>query len=695
MKGKLVESMSMKLGDQIKVRRYNIADMISESYRVIYQCKEDSNLRKLAESHLEDLKENPKDIDRLSRQLATIKEMQRMVESHELKDEDLVERKSRVDESSQPRFRRRKPVNEADDPELTEEELDELTKHLAEIRKNKKPIDNSKDESIQEAEEPEAPESRIFQLSMDIYAPADYDFEELVRELEDDLSMENIEIVGHDITASWSREEYGYKVGGKGIHESVEDFDTNEGKSKLVDEQHQDSVEGKEERVIVHPKYCCNESFQQFIQKSKDKAFYKTFKKMHESLKEGRALTRQESIGLYKAANSALTQMSIELEHNPEFLQTFNESSALLSSDVNKLRESLARGKAPSQKTMKSLSKFSEVLLNESVSWREGSQRMIDELGIDGNELYYPSSMDIEDDYTPFITYYNDQYIANEPPAGVTSKSFDSLEDAKSYLESKYLSGSKKVNEAEDTDAETSEDDFIGDDEDIGCQDLPPQVAAKCTAEKAHAKALANMEKRKAKKSTMNESDEEDEDDFVGDDEGNVQSEEADAFDQEYADARVELHKDLEDEYSEDEDPGVQEKLAQDAEEVINLPGISDEQVAEIAGEGSEEGEKPTEETSERDEEEPEDDESEITDDELEELKKYLKEMRSVKKIEESQTQDLLSQVKQALDDAGIRYSSKGRNGDRLIVSKKDLQRASEIRNSIDPNYTVTVATPA
>ena len=679
MKGKLVESMSMKLGDQIKVRRYNIADMISESYRVIYQCKEDSNLRKLAESHLEDLKENPKDIDRLSRQLATIKEMQRMVESHELKDEDLVERKSRVDESSQPRFRRRKPVNEADDPELTEEELDELTKHLAEIRKNKKPIDNSKDESIQEAEEPEVPESRIFQLSMDIYAPADYDFEELVRELEDDLSMENIEIVGHDITASWSREEYGYKVGGKGIHESVEDFDTNKGKSKLVDEQHQDSVEGKEERVIVHPKYCCNESFQQFIQKSKDKAFYKTFKKMHESLKEGRALTRQESIGLYKAANSALTQMSIELEHNPEFLETFKESTSILSSDVNKLRESLARGKAPSKKTMKSLSNFSEALLNES-----------------GSGSWVQVNLGAKDEY---------KYCGNGGRSWVTADSDnidrwssreEAIEDGQNSYKSSFKFGkswdvvqlpeSKKVNEAKDTDDE---------EEEIGCQDLPPQVAAMCTAEKAHAKALANMEKRKAKKSTMNESEEEDEDDFVGDDEGNVQSEEADAFDQEYADARVELHKDLEDEYSEDEDPEIQEKLAQDAEEVINLPGISDEQVAEIAGEGSEEGEKTTEETPERDEEEPEDDESEITDDELEELKKYLKEMRSVKKIEESQTQDLLSQVKQALDDAGIRYSSKGRNGDRLIVSKKDLQRASEIRNSIDPNYTVTVATPA
>lgn len=63
------------------------------------------------------------------------------------------------------------------------------------------------------------------------------------------------------------------------------------------------------------------------------------------------------------------------------------------------------------------------------------------------------------------------------------------------------------------------------------------------------------------------------------------------------------------------------------------------------------------------------------------------------KKVKESIEEDLLTKVKKALDDASINYTTRG-NGS-LLVSRGDLKRASEIRDEIDPEYTVTVASRA
>lgn len=63
------------------------------------------------------------------------------------------------------------------------------------------------------------------------------------------------------------------------------------------------------------------------------------------------------------------------------------------------------------------------------------------------------------------------------------------------------------------------------------------------------------------------------------------------------------------------------------------------------------------------------------------------------RKVKESTEEDLLSKVKKSLDDAGISYTVRG-NGS-LIVSRGDLRKASEIRDKIDPDYTVTVASRA
>ena len=310
---------------------------------------------------------------------------------------------------------------------------------------------------------------------------------------------------------------------------------------------------------------------------------------MHESLKEGKALTRQESIDLYKASNSALTQLSIELEHNPDFLDTFKESVSLLSKDVSSLLESLTRGKAPSKATMKSLSKFSEALLCESEETMTSEEA----------KAYWDENHDSDPslaNYDSYEAWYRDSkdnnYIVDPEEEDIEEAKDIDEEDHPEYLGDFSVVDTKKVGSYEIQICTFSDHEGYGVqvvdkegnplDDDKEINDLTWDKFFKTESE---AREVVNkLVPILSTKYPVNESDE---DDFIGDDEGDMQSEAADAFDQEYADARVELHKDLEDKHADDEDPEVQEKLAQDAEEVTNLPGVTEEQIAEINGEES------------------------------------------------------------------------------------------------------------
>lgn len=595
----LLENLDSKVSKNLPIRRYSLSDMISESYKALYECEKGSTLQRIVEAHLNDVRNNPSEIDRLSTQLCKVKELVRMIEAEEITDKDLksvvsskingevkeskddedVEEKDDndvIDESAsstytwgdwqtergsscrvryyssgmdltnqiigivyeetkeQPYygaeiydnssastieeraddsyhfdtekeamewveewFRANESVHDEDveetededlleDTDLTDEEVDELTKHLEEIRKNKKMKEcDAPKKSVEESTKPR----------------------KLKRANEAAPVWSRYHIVnpdGETIDSYTDR-----KDAEDWVNQLYKDGDYKKGDLKVVDSQAKNESKSYDKLNLS-----------EFNKKSSSKAFVKTFKKLDKKLHEGTALTRQESISLYKAANSAMTHLSVELEHNPEFLDTFKESVSLLSVDVDKLLGSLKEGKAPSKATMKSLAKFSEALLREEE--------------------------DVEDD-------------------------------------------------------------------------IPI----------------------------------EDEEDSV--------SEESEEFDQEYADARVELHKELADEHAESEDPEVKEKLAQDAEEVTSLPGITDEQLAEITGEETpeeEEGEETpeeeeveetdesvhdedVEEVEEKKEEEPEDldlGNDEITDDELAELKKHLKEMRKARVSESKKT---------------------------------------------------------
>lgn len=518
----ILKSLDKKLGKNLSVRRHSLPELISESYKVFYDCEKDTNLQKLAESHLEDLRKNPMETERLSRQLSIVKEVAKLVESGDINDKDLeaatdsqyegdVEKE--VEKDREERLAPTEEIKESshdedvedildeskddenvseeddedllEDTDLTDEEVEELTKHLSEIRKAKK-IAECNAKAVAEstgrklkAKSRGVDEARDFEWNDSLWA--------VVKE---DGSYAGIPC-------------------------------TSEGEARDLAAQHDGSRIFKLNISADESKTYESLNLSEFSKNSSNKAFIKTFKKLNKKLQEGTALTRQESIALYKAANSAMTHLSVELEHNPEFLSTFKESVSLLSEDVNKVLGSLKEGKAPSKATMKSLAKFAETLLREE---KEEEETLI-----------------------------------------------------------------------------------------------------------------------------------EDEEDVVIDAEGDINSDAEETFDQEYADARVELHKELAEEHADDESPEVQEKLAQDAEEVASLPGITDEQMAELEALGSEppapeeaEGEEEvevsdeeievedTDESKEADEEEEEVelkiDDEEITDDELAELKKYLKEMREAKR---------------------------------------------------------------
>lgn len=858
-RNKLLESLSQELGSQVPMRRYSLADMLSESYKVLYKSNEGSNLRKLAESHLNDVKTNPRDISRLSRQLCIVKELVKLTESGELKDEDLVDKKC-YDEVEPKKERVLQDVKESSarvyvdssghmgtkGDKWTESEL----KNYWEENKDSDPVlanyDNysnwlkdtlshmeAADEDLNEAKEEYvwgdwqiergnprkvkyytagkdilnkiigvvyAPATDSFRYGAEVYnnetsetviGYTEFDDEDTaIRWIEDKFAhqtasvstntdekvvennineteeiKENVssctwgdwqiergssnrvkfycsgmDLTNQTIGVVYEPESGGSKYGAEiydnksadtieGINEfdseeeaktwvenwfsqeNVDECNTTESEGRklhstkdlketnepdeddLTDEEleelakHLENIrkERKSNKIAesqIEESKEVNESYkglENFKKQSVSKPFYKTFKKMHDSLKEGKALTRKESIDLYKASNSALTQLSIELEHNPEFLDTFKESVTLLSKDVNSLLESLSRGKAPSKATMKSLAKFSESLLNEAYYGSDASNEFWelhdkDYKGVEElvRKLGLEDKIFSEDEVSPSDEVYR--------------KVINAYKKKKDMKESIGYYGSKIANEffeLREKDPRVEELVF-----ELGLEsEIFPEDESE-PSDESYMKVINAYKREKG----INEAEETPED-FVGDDEGDIQSEEADQFDQEYADARFEVHNELEDKHEDSEDPDVQDKLEQDKEEVVDLPGISDEQVAELTGaEESPEEPEAEEEIDNPEEEEVVDD---VTDDELAELKKHLQEMRSAKKMNEATSvEELATQVRKALDDAGISYSVKGRSGDTLIVSRKDLDRASEIRTKLDPKYTITVASP-
>lgn len=116
---------------------------------------------------------------------------------------------------------------------------------------------------------------------------------------------------------------------------------------------------------------------------SSNKAFYKSINKLAPRLvNKKNPLTMSESITLYKATNSALTHLAVELEHNPGFIYTFKECTNLLAADTKALLECIRNNKVPDMKLQESFRQFASVLL-ENEEFEDDEDAVFDDESVE------------------------------------------------------------------------------------------------------------------------------------------------------------------------------------------------------------------------------------------------------------------------------------------------------------------------
>lgn len=103
-------------------------------------------------------------------------------------------------------------------------------------------------------------------------------------------------------------------------------------------------------------------ALKKFRKSAKGKAFYRALAKFNARLKDSKELTLKETIQLFKAGNSALTQLAIELEHNPDFKEAFDEVATILSENLQDLLESIINEETPEEELVESFCDFYEIL---------------------------------------------------------------------------------------------------------------------------------------------------------------------------------------------------------------------------------------------------------------------------------------------------------------------------------------------
>lgn len=99
-----------------------------------------------------------------------------------------------------------------------------------------------------------------------------------------------------------------------------------------------------------------------FRKSARGKAFYRALAKFNARMRDSKELTLNEAIALFKAGNSALTHLAVELEHNPDFKEAFNEASEILSDDLQDLLEYIRQGQSPDESLLESFRDFHSIL---------------------------------------------------------------------------------------------------------------------------------------------------------------------------------------------------------------------------------------------------------------------------------------------------------------------------------------------
>ena len=309
-------------------KRCTISEMISESYKVLYECEVGTPLYRLAENHISNVKSNFEDMPTLTKDLSVLRGLVALGESAKVYESDII-------------------------PEDTQDFADEM-------KLNKKNLGN--DEDVEELDDADVINE---EEEVDLGDVDELDDRDVINEEDSDLEDEEIIEEDEEEVIEEDEEE-------ESEDDQITPEELNELKKHLREIRKARRVkESKKVRraPVRESRNWCDEAtamraaLKHFRESSTNKAFYNTFSKMNGRLGQKKPLTLQESILLYKATNSAMTQLAVELEHNPEFIYTFRECTSILSEDTKKLLECIRKHESPSASLVKSLRTFSNILL--------------------------------------------------------------------------------------------------------------------------------------------------------------------------------------------------------------------------------------------------------------------------------------------------------------------------------------------
>lgn len=102
-----------------------------------------------------------------------------------------------------------------------------------------------------------------------------------------------------------------------------------------------------------------------FAENSRNKSFYRALSKVSSLNESTKRFDLTETLNTYKAANSAMTQMAIEYEHNPSFKETFTVLTSVLGKATKSILESIYTGAPITEKAGEIVSRFSKVICED------------------------------------------------------------------------------------------------------------------------------------------------------------------------------------------------------------------------------------------------------------------------------------------------------------------------------------------
>ena len=190
-----------------------------------------------------------------------------------------------------------------------------------------------------------------------------------------------------------------------------------------------------------------------FSENSKGKVFLKNLKKS--MLNENSTVFNlDESVSLYKASNSMMTQLAIELEHNHAFMETFSVLSKVLGTTLTSLCESIRSSKPIPSKVRESLSRFSKALteddeIDDFIDWVEDEYTSDEEEPSEDGEVSTEDVVDTvvdqidtvpDEEVSDVVSDVVDQLVADAPvdetplEDQVSDLTDEEAEDLKKYL---------------------------------------------------------------------------------------------------------------------------------------------------------------------------------------------------------------------------------------------------------------------